>query len=461
MNDPDPAPDLDDLEREVLARLTPTAEERQNLQDAVDGLLERAREVMAERELPGTPSVQGSIAKDTYLAGNMDIDLFLLLDPGLPPERLKDAAEDVGTTILEHPRKKYAQHPYLIGTWHGFEVDLVPAYGVAEAAMQMSAVDRTPFHTAWVQEHLDETGRRRLRLLKGWCKGVGVYGAETAQGGFSGYLLEVLLVHLGSFKAVLAWFAAGSRPRRIAVGEDAVTDDVSPLVVVDPVDPARNCAAAVTEETLETAGQAARAYQEAPTKRFWFPRPPRAEPPEVLHGALRDQETAWIGVALTVETDRLDIVLPQFQKAARTLTDDLERAGFPVRRHHVRPYDDETRLGMQWVSDAVELPATRTHRGPEVAKRANADRFRSKWQDHPDAVGPVQEEGGRMVVAVRVDQRTPRARLVAGLQRLSFGKHMQASLEHDPPVLDDPADVDPAWAPCVADLVLDRRPWQR
>lgn len=452
------------LEAEVLARITPSPEERAAVAALVADLEAEATEALRGLGVPGRAQVQGSIAKDTYLAGDRDVDCFLLLDPGFPEDRLEAVTEAVAKRVLTGARKKYAQHPYLVGRRDGAQVDLVPAYAVAAAGERMSAVDRTPFHTAWVREHVDEALRGQVRLAKKWLKGVGVYGADTATAGFSGYLVEVLVVRFGSFAGLIDWLDRSASPRRIALGDDHVQDEVSLRVVVDPVDPARNCAAALGDETLEFATHAARAYRGSPHAGFFEPAPPRAETPEVLRDGLVAQDATWVGLELTPRTDRLDIVLPQFQKAARTLGDALDRAGFRVRRTQVRVGDDETgreRVGLQWVLDDTTLPQTTTHRGPGARVEPNARKFRAKWDGHPDAAGPVGVDAdGRLAVEVRVRHRRPAQRLAADASTLGLGKHVQNALETHR-VLDDPADADGFWAPAVADFVLDRPPWQR
>ena len=88
-------------------------------------------------------------------------------------------------------------------------------------------------------------------LLKQFMKGIGVYGSELKVGGFSGYLAELLVLCYGSFAGVLQAairLEAGNvhRPGR-ASGKK--THD-EPLVVVDPVDPNRNVAAALTLDKM-------------------------------------------------------------------------------------------------------------------------------------------------------------------------------------------------------------------
>ncbi|MEA3204086.1 MAG: hypothetical protein QOI63_1766 [Thermoplasmata archaeon] len=448
------------LEREVLAHATPSAEEERQMHATAGDLVALLGKELAKERVPGHASVQGSVAKGTWLRGSADVDLFLLLDPAVPQERLEQVALAVGPRVLEGCHKRYAQHPYVIGSFRGLQVDLVPAYEVATAGAKMSAVDRTPFHTAWVRQHL--AGRAgEVRLAKKWMKGTGAYGAQTALGGFSGYLVEVLVARFGSFHGVLEWLAADATPRRIALGPDLVKDDVAPLVVVDPVDPARNCSAAVHADTLALAVEAARAYAEAPSVRFFEPAPPRAETSAKLHAALAAREQCWMGLLLRPRTPRLDIVFPQFQKAARSVAAALEAAGFPVAKAMATATPAEDAVLLQWLASAAELPATRVHQGPADGTAPNVLRFKEKWAASPDAVGPVRVgAGGRLEVTLGVRHRTAAAWLAASLPGLPLGKHVQDAMP-DARLLDDPAQAPPEWGPVVADLALGRRPWER
>lgn len=452
---------VDVLEREILARITPTAQQQTECERLAVALTAAADAELGRLGVPAKATVQGSVAKGTWLAESGDIDLFILVDPAVPVERLERIVLDVGKRILRDAHTRYAQHPYLIGTYEGRMVDLVPAYAVSAASAKMSAVDRTPFHTEWVRSHLDGAGRDATRLLKRFLKGTGCYGAQTATGGFSGYLAEVLVAHFGSFAGVLAWLAGDASTRRIALGPDLVKDDVAVLIVVDPVDPARNCAAAVQPETIRLAGEAARAYAKKPDARFFFPNPPRSESAATLQGALQTAGNAWVGLLLRPRTDRLDIVFPQFQKATRGLAAGLEDAGFPVRRMTAMLSPGEDEVMLQWVADGRELPATRVHRGPVDDGRPNGDRFRDKWQGHGDAAGPVRRgASGHLEVELQVTERSASAWFTANVRRMQAGRHVQEALG-DSQLLGDPATVPAPWAPAVAEFVLDRRPWQR
>ena len=104
----------------------------------------------------------------------------------------------------------------------------------------ISAVDRTPFHTRYVKEHLKEDQKNDVRLLKQFMKGIGTYGAEARTRGFSGYLLELLVLRYGTFKDVISAMAGWTNGTVLSLERAGAKRFNDPLVFFDPVDPSRN-----------------------------------------------------------------------------------------------------------------------------------------------------------------------------------------------------------------------------
>ncbi len=444
------------IETDIITRLRPTPDERATVESAVADVTAGIQAALERMGAPGRASVQGSMAKDTWIAGSADVDLFILFPADCAADDIATWTETAAQAVLEDARHRYAQHPYVVGRFAGLDVDVVPAYAVAQASDKMSAVDRTPFHTAWVAANLDARMRDEVRLTKRWCKGVEVYGAETSIGGFSGYLVEVLIGILGGFRPFQDWLLAGARPRVLTAGDNKVQDP-APLVVVDPVDATRNCAAALTEATLQRAVEAAAAYRDAPDERFFFPAPPAAMSASALDAALAEQQATWLALEIPDAAQRLDIVYPQFQKANQRIGDAMAAAGFTILRSDT--WTDDAFVGMQWALEAELLPAERRHDGPP-ADTEHATRYRGKWEGHPDAPGGVQVDDGRLYVIIVEPYRTPAAWLAAHLPKMPLGKHVEKARARTR-LLEAPGQVDPLWSPAVTDFVLDRRPWQR
>jgi len=225
--------------------------------------------------------------------------------------------------------------------------------------------------------------------------------------------------------------------------------------VVDPVDPSRNCAAAVTADMLDQAIQGAQEYNEAEPERFFFP--PNPEPPsaEALRRAMKLQNAQWIAIEMTPQAQRLDIVFPQFQKACRSFVKAFEDVGFVVHRFQVV---GDGPILMQWILADSRLPELIRHEGPGVGSR-NAPKFLEKWQNSPEKQGAIMEVDGKLVVDRIVPHRDAPAWLAANLDKIYVGKHVAAALRNCRFLTALPRDA--PYAAAASDCIRGVKPWQR
>jgi tRNA nucleotidyltransferase (CCA-adding enzyme) len=405
---------VEELLREVLERVTPTPAERERVSLAVSRVvraLERAaRELQAKVEV----EVEGSFAKDTWLSGDVDVDVFLLFEPDVPVEELRSKGLQIARRAAEMLgvgwRERYASHPYLTLELGVCEVDAVPAYRVPSPAHIKSPVDRTPFHTAYVKRKLDANPslRGEVRLLKRFAKGIGVYGAEVKVEGFSGYLLELLAIHYGSLVSTLE-AAAGWRPFRTVVDLEGHYSDPrealrrfrEPLVVVDPVDPKRNVASPVSLDSLGRFIAAARAFLRKPGLEFFYPNPPPPrQPDELVKGR------AVAAVKLRVPQLPEDVLWGQAKRALRALAHGLERLGFKV--FDRAAWAEGGELVLLFELESLELPPLEKHYGPPVYSDHDA-RFVSKYAEGGCAAGPYVEGDKWVVIRPRRVRRADEA----------------------------------------------------
>lgn len=421
-------------ERLALQRVKPTPEEAQAVRESADALVARVQEELDRRGVKGKPLLVGSVAKDTYLREQVDLDVFVLFPPDLPRERLEELGLELGRAVLDDPEEKYAEHPYIHGRWQGRHADVVPAYEVDDPSNKMSAVDRTPFHTKLVLERMERDQRDQTRLLKAFMKGVGTYGAEAKTHGFSGYLCELLVLKFGSFRKVVH-AGAGWKPGTFLVldrieGNPKFTD---PLVFLDPVDVRRNAASAVSAETLAHFAESCRAYLRREGLSHFFPRQLVPLAPDELALTLRRRKGDFVLVRAKAPGGVLeDHLHDQTRKAAAAIARLLERHGFEVRRA-------TTDVGGE-VLILVELPRARlsetvTHVGPPVRSKEHAERFRKTWSGHRDARSPVYEEDGRLKVERLREYRRADDLLRAKLLEYDLGKHLNDALKEGYDVL--------------------------
>jgi tRNA nucleotidyltransferase (CCA-adding enzyme) len=142
------------LEQEVLLQIRPTPEELEHMQKIARCLID----AIEERGI--TAMVVGSVARNTWVSGDRDLDIFMLYDPSVPREELEQRglslAREVALAFGAEYREKYAEHPYINASIGGTDVDLVPCYLLGDARALQCAVDRTPFHTRYIRERIND-----------------------------------------------------------------------------------------------------------------------------------------------------------------------------------------------------------------------------------------------------------------------------------------------------------------
>lgn len=425
-----PPPPPSPLELEVAERLRPTEEELRSLAHARGALVSAALAEAAKRSIPLRKAlIAGSAARETYLppssGGRLDLDLFLLFDPSLPREKLSELGLTLAGALLRSPEKRYAEHPYLRGEFEGFDVDAVPGYEVSRSDRPQTAVDRTPFHHAYLVPRLGPRAKDEVRLLKRFLRTLGIYGADTRTEGFSGYLVELLIVRYGSLSALLEEALSWHIPQRLCPpGPEPATSAEVALVLPDPVDPHRNVASALSRENFALFLMAAQVYHARPRRAFFFPPTRPALSAEELQATQRSRGTEV--VALTFPAPDLvdDILYPQLRKCERALLGPLERWGFEVLRTSSAKSGTEAAVVAE--IDRAELGPTLVRAGPPVGSRETA-KFLERWTPGTPGLrnGPYLSSTGHLQVDLERSVRDVVGLLLKELAQMGFGKNLQ------------------------------------
>ena len=322
------------LLNEVLEEIKPNTKETENYSVIIKDLTNKVTETNVET------IIVGSIAKGTNLRG-ADIDLFIKFESETD---LKKEGLDLARKILPNGKELYAQHPYLRGEIDGIGIDVVPCYAITDSSKPVSAVDRTPYHTEWINQNIQ--GREDdVRLAKQFLKGCGAYGASAAIGGFSGYLVEILCIKYGNFTNLINEIATWKPPVVMDKIEEA---QEASIMIKDPVDSNRNVAAGVTVKGLGTAILASKGFIENPSKDFFFP---------------KDKERKAKGFVTTISMElpegTEETILPWLQKQARKIYRAVK---------DFEPIAWNANLGQKGFivieTATIELPKIVPHKGP-------------------------------------------------------------------------------------------------
>ncbi len=393
--------DLDALAKRILEKVTPTQEERAKV-DALSRKLEQKIKSACESEgVTAIVRVEGSIAKDTWLSGNPDIDVFMRLPTSIPRKELGEVGLRIAKKAAGESEQleRFAEHPYLEIFVEGLRVDIVPCYDTKPGEWQ-SATDRTPYHTDYIKAHLDKKLNSEVRLLKQFMNGIGVYGAEIRIGGFSGYLCELLIMHYGSFRETIEAFAGYSHRIVIDIGKfyaererDLELLFPEPLVIVDPVDKGRNVASAVQSSKLYEFIGAARQFQKKPLEEFFYPPRIHAASPLIVESHRDGRGSSHLYVVIGELIAVPDVLWGQLYRSKRSLHKLLEINDFVVLKDAVWSNENSFSVFVFELEQHI-LPNVKKHLGPPLARKAECEKFLSKYVDDKSVLsGPFIDEG--------------------------------------------------------------------
>ena len=370
---------LDEILAAARKMCEPDEEERKLISKVADTILDRARSVINENGVDAEAVLGGSYAKDTWLKGECDIDLFIKFLPDLKMDEFKQIGMDLAKEILKgyETLVRYAEHPYLEGFVDGVRVNIVPCFNV-KPRNWISAADRSPYHTEFIKAHLREELKSEVRLLKKFIKARGVYGAEVKTRGFSGYVCEVLILRYGSFINTLEAFSDLNRGAVISLGE--VPADVklrfqSPIIILDPVDSERNLGAAISEESLAALISSARSFLQNPSLKYFE----RYEGKSYT-SLLEPMADYLLLLLFTHERRSPDILWGQLHKTAEAIERQMKVRGFVVLKVF-EASSEEYESAILLLLELQTLPKYLLKIGPDVYRKADALRFVQKNLD--------------------------------------------------------------------------------
>ena len=397
---------LDEILAAARKMCEPDEEERRLVSKVADTILNKARSVIQEKSVDAEAVLGGSYAKDTWLKGECDIDLFVKLPPVLKKDEFRQIGMDLAKEILKGYETivRYAEHPYLEGFVEGVRVNIVPCFNV-KPRHWISAADRSPYHTEYVKEHLGEELKSEVRLLKKFLKVRGVYGAEVKTKGFSGYVCEVLILKYRSFINTLEAFSNLERGTVISLGElpaDVKLRFQTPIIIIDPVDSERNLGAAISEESLATFISSARSFLQNPSIKYFD-----KYDGELYTPLVEQMADNLILILFTHESRSPDILWGQLHKTTEAIERQIKMRGFEVLKV-VEASSEEHESAILLLLESQTLPKYMVKIGPDVYRKVDALRFVQKnlnrstllWFSKEGRIVSLQERAERNAVDV-------------------------------------------------------------
>lgn len=377
---------IDSVKKYIIKKIKPSVKEEQSINEFITKLI-RIAEVISKAQ----PVITGSLGRGTWLRGDHDIDLFLMFDKTLPREALeKTGMENANEIVSELKGKyiiKYAEHPYVRANFNGMSVDIVPCYKIQNGDKIISAVDRSPLHVDYVLKKLKPAQRDDVRLLKQFCKGIGVYGSDAKTLGVSGYICELMIIKCGSFINALNYLATPRAGSIIDIEKYWKASDEkhlkeifksNPMIIIDPVDKERNVASSLSCENFARLSSFSYKMLKNPSKSFFFKinKPLDSKQIRKLH----ERKTKFFAVSFTKPDVIDDILYPQLRKTQARLITLLNHNEFRAIRGNCFVDEKSGRAFLIFEMECWELPFINNMIGPPVFSLKNSKDFLEKYK---------------------------------------------------------------------------------
>jgi tRNA nucleotidyltransferase (CCA-adding enzyme) len=374
-------------------KLEPSAEERKQVEKTINKFLERLRHDIQAAKIDATVELGGSFAKNTWLASEFDVDIFVRFthDDGSISDKLHK--------LLPEAERVHGSRDYYRLECEGTSYEIVPVLYVDDTTKAINVTDCSPLHVKWVQEH----GSKYLadiRLAKQFSKSAGVYGAESHIAGFSGHVLDILVIHYKGFSGLLK---ASQKWKEKTVIDTSnhyskqplhhlnTSKTSGPLVVIDPIQKTRNASAALSEKMLKVFQKRAANFLKKPSETYF-------ELPVYEASALTSK--GYYIVVLEPHEGKRDVVGAQLLKIYTHLRKELSD-------FELADTGWDWKQGLLWFKfSKTTLPATLLHSGPPTAMKEAAKAFRKKHQT-------VSEVKGRLQATVAREHTTIESALAA------------------------------------------------
>lgn len=374
-------PDL--ILQNTLKKITPSEQEKITVHEVIEDVLAETERIIKPQGL--SVVLAGSFTRNTWLSHKKEFDIFIQFPVGTSRDGLEKLGLQLGKKIVKSFKGThqiaYAEHPYVKSKIKGYDVDIVPCYKVESAEKIISAVDRTPFHNQYLSANLHAHQSADVRLLKTFCKVNGLYGSDLKTQGFSGYLCELLIIKYDSFKNLIAqtpnWL-----PGQVFIDLEGKYPGNKkefwnqPLIVIDPVDPKRNVAAALSSAVFVKFVKLCKQFLEKPSENFFFGKEEKINKPNLIK-KIRSRGTLFLGIKFKKPDVVDDIVYPQLRKTAKRLSDILKEYEFACIGNTVFANNKTCIIILEL--EVWNLPNIRRISGPPVFAIKNAQEFVNKY----------------------------------------------------------------------------------
>jgi len=334
--------------------------------------------------------VGGSVAKGTWLPHIHDIDCFLrfnYIKYKDKSELISNIAEKILKKCFKNLTRLHGSRDYFQTRYNKCDIEIIPVLDINSPDLMKNITDVSPLHFNWLSKKTKQNNlATEIRLAKQFFKANNLYGAESFIRSFSGHVIEVLTIHYGGFipllKAISKWQDTAyvdsehkytDKKQMMLLMNESKT--ISPLIVVDPIQPERNAAAALSNEKFIALKKIVNRFLNNPTISYFKEK-------KVTINQIKSCKTKNELILITICPESnvtIDVagckLLKQFEYIEKNLID----FDFKIAKKSWY-WDKKTDAILWFYINPQKLSKVFRHFGPPTTLTQHAEAFRKQWE---------------------------------------------------------------------------------
>jgi tRNA nucleotidyltransferase (CCA-adding enzyme) len=246
------------------------------INNEINQILLNLKKSIKNNKINANPVLGGSSAKGTILKGDFDCDIFVKFNYSYKKDDISKSLENIMKSMKNKFVKVHGSRDYFQFENKGITYEIIPVLDIKNPSDALNVTDMSPLHVGWIKKKINKNPKiiDEIIITKKFCKSQRLYGAESYIGGFSGHVIDILVVYYGSFQKLLENAINWQKYKIIDVenynsSNDLNKSKISPLIIIDPVDESRNAAAALSIEKFNNFRKVAKLFIDNPSLKFF------------------------------------------------------------------------------------------------------------------------------------------------------------------------------------------------
>ena len=361
---------------DIIKNLSPSKTERESVSKVINDFLKKIKPKLKECKL----LIGGSMGKDSWLAGDHDVDIFVKFPKNYVKKDISKILQDKLKNIkydLVHGSRDYLQVKQ-----GSYLFEIIPVLDIKKHEEAANITDVSPLHVTWVKAN--NKYPEQVRLTKAFLKANNLYGAESYKKGFSGYVVELLTIYYNGFMNLVETASNWKEPividlskfykNKKEVVNNLNKDKFSSLILIDPIQPNRNAAASLSQERFKEFINLCKKYLKHPHEEFFIEK--KFNVNELKKKYNKDE-------IILLEAEPLkgkeDVIGSKLLKLFNYVRDKVSSEGWKIKEANWF-WNNEALF--YYVIEKKELSKEVIHYGPPKKLIENVNQFRKKWKNY-------------------------------------------------------------------------------